>query len=148
MPPFPLVPTPLPSPHHHYGRLLGVEAQAAQPPEHALQVVHVADEGVPRAAGLHVRQRHHFLNEQGNDVNFEAGAVTANHYNEREHKNISVIYDSKEIDTRCIKFGALVGDHAKIGANAVLSPGTILLPNSIVKRLELIDQLNNFTVEH
>jgi hypothetical protein len=38
------------------------------------------------------------------------------------------------------KFGALVGDHSKIGANAVLSPGSILKPESVVKRLELIEQ--------
>jgi acetyltransferase-like isoleucine patch superfamily enzyme len=38
------------------------------------------------------------------------------------------------------KFGALVGDHSKIGANAVLSPGTILEPQTTVKRLELIEQ--------
>jgi tetrahydrodipicolinate N-succinyltransferase len=34
----------------------------------------------------------------------------------------------------------LVVDNSKIGANAVLSPGTILEKNSIVKRLELIEQ--------
>ena len=39
-----------------------------------------------------------------------------------------------------IKFGALIGDGTRIGANAVLSPGTILAPNSIVKRLELVEQ--------
>jgi UDP-N-acetylglucosamine diphosphorylase / glucose-1-phosphate thymidylyltransferase / UDP-N-acetylgalactosamine diphosphorylase / glucosamine-1-phosphate N-acetyltransferase / galactosamine-1-phosphate N-acetyltransferase len=77
----------------------------------------------------------------GDNVNFEAGAVIANHYNERNDKKISVIVDSKIIDSGVEKFGALVGDHSKIGANAVLSPGTILLPNSIVKRLELIEQL-------
>lgn len=81
----------------------------------------------------------------GSHVNFEAGAVVANHYNERENKHISIIYDSAIIHTKIIKFGALVGDHSKIGANAVLSPGTILPPNSIVKRLELIDQLSNRT---
>ena len=79
----------------------------------------------------------------GSHVNFEAGSVAANHYNERENKNISVLYNSEIINTGVIKFGALVGDHSKIGANAVLSPGTILSPNSIVKRLALIDQLNN-----
>lgn len=47
------------------------------------------------------------------------------------------------IDTKSIKFGALVGDDSKIGANAVLSPGTILEKKSIVKRLELIEQIQN-----
>ena len=45
------------------------------------------------------------------------------------------------LQTGMAKFGSLTGDHSKIGANAVLSPGTLLLPNSIVKRLELVNQL-------
>lgn len=78
----------------------------------------------------------------GNNVNFEAGSITANHYNERADKKIFVSYKSTIIDTKTEKFGSLVGDNSKIGANAVLSPGTILETNTIVKRLELIDQLN------
>ena len=76
----------------------------------------------------------------GSHVNFEAGAVIANHHNERTNKQISISYQGKTIATGTEKFGALVGDGTKVGANAVLSPGTILLPNSVVKRLELIDQ--------
>lgn len=76
----------------------------------------------------------------GRRVNFEAGSITANHYNEREEKEITVIHLSKKINTHATKFGSLVGDDSKIGANAVLSPGTILRPKSIVKRLELIEQ--------
>lgn len=77
----------------------------------------------------------------GNNVNFEAGAIIANHYNERTAKEISVLYQSNIIKTNTIKFGALIGDDCKIGANAVLSPGTLLYPDSIVKRLELVEQL-------
>lgn len=62
----------------------------------------------------------------GNYVNFEAGAQTANHYNERADKRISVFLNGKRIETNTEKFGALIGDNSKIGANAVLSPGTIL----------------------
>lgn len=81
----------------------------------------------------------------GGNVNFEAGAITANHFNERIDKNISVCYNGNTINTAAQKFGSLVGDDCKIGANAVLSPGTILHPKTIVKRLELVDQLaNNF----
>ena len=79
----------------------------------------------------------------GSQVNFEAGSITANHYNEKIDKNITVVYNSNILQTGVNKFGALVGDHSKIGANAVLSPGTILLPHSIVKRLELVDQVND-----
>lgn len=39
------------------------------------------------------------------------------------------------------KFGALVGDNTKVGANAVLSPGTLLVQHSVVKRLELVTQV-------
>jgi bifunctional N-acetylglucosamine-1-phosphate-uridyltransferase/glucosamine-1-phosphate-acetyltransferase GlmU-like protein len=73
-------------------------------------------------------------------VNFEAGSITANHYNERQDKTIFVMYRSEKISTHVTKFGSLVGDDSKIGANAVLSPGTLLPPKSIVKRLELIEQ--------
>jgi NDP-sugar pyrophosphorylase family protein len=77
----------------------------------------------------------------GKNVNFEAGSIIANHYNERTDKKIRVVHQSQIIQTHSEKFGALVGDHSCVGANAVLSPGTLLPPNTIVKRLELVDQL-------
>ena len=77
----------------------------------------------------------------GQNVNFEAGSIAANHYNERRSKEIKVKFEQEIINTNSEKFGALVGDNSKIGANAVLSPGTILEKNSIVKRLQLIEQI-------
>ncbi len=77
----------------------------------------------------------------GSHVNFESGSLAANHYNERVIKNILVLIDSETVNTETGKFGSLIGDHSKIGANAVLSPGTILKSGSIVKRLELIEQI-------
>ena len=77
----------------------------------------------------------------GRNINFEAGSIAANHYNERAVKKISVLYNSEIIETNSDKFGSLIGDNSRIGANAVLSPGTILTKNSIVKRLELIEQV-------
>lgn len=77
----------------------------------------------------------------GRNVNFEAGSIAANHFNERISKKISVSYNSEIIETNVDKFGSLVGDNSKIGANAVLSPGTILEKASIVKRLELVEQV-------
>lgn len=77
----------------------------------------------------------------GQNVNLEAGSICANHYNERPNKNIFVSWFGQLIDTKTEKFGSLVGDNSKIGANAVLSPGTILEKNSIVKRLELVQQI-------
>lgn len=76
----------------------------------------------------------------GSFVNMEAGSIVANHFNERLDKTIFVLIDKKKTAISVTKFGALVGDHTKIGANAVLSPGTILTPQSVVKRLELVEQ--------
>jgi bifunctional N-acetylglucosamine-1-phosphate-uridyltransferase/glucosamine-1-phosphate-acetyltransferase GlmU-like protein len=76
----------------------------------------------------------------GSYVNMEAGSIIANHYNERLDKTIHVLINNQKIQINSTKFGAVVGDHCKIGANAVLSPGTILPPDSIVKRLELVEQ--------
>lgn len=76
----------------------------------------------------------------GHDVNVEAGAIFCNHYNEREDDTVFVRVDGKRISTGLHKFGALVGDGCRIGANAVLSPGTLLMPRTIVRRLELIEQ--------
>jgi UDP-N-acetylglucosamine diphosphorylase / glucose-1-phosphate thymidylyltransferase / UDP-N-acetylgalactosamine diphosphorylase / glucosamine-1-phosphate N-acetyltransferase / galactosamine-1-phosphate N-acetyltransferase len=76
----------------------------------------------------------------GSGVNMEAGSIIANHHNDRADKSIFVVVDGQRTKINSIKFGALVGDNTKIGANAVLSPGTILTPESIVKRLELVEQ--------
>ena len=76
----------------------------------------------------------------GHRVNFEAGSIVANHFNEREKKMIPVIMNGQLIETGVTKFGALVGDDCKIGANAVLSPGTILAKRTVVGRLQLVDQ--------
>jgi len=79
----------------------------------------------------------------GNNVNVEAGAVIANHFNERRPKDqkIRVRVDDQTIETNVTRFGAVIGDHSKIGANAVLTPGTLLKPRTIVARLGLVDQM-------
>jgi UDP-N-acetylglucosamine diphosphorylase / glucose-1-phosphate thymidylyltransferase / UDP-N-acetylgalactosamine diphosphorylase / glucosamine-1-phosphate N-acetyltransferase / galactosamine-1-phosphate N-acetyltransferase len=76
----------------------------------------------------------------GASVNIEAGAIIANHHNDRADKSIFMQIDSLKIDTGVEKFGAIVGDECKIGANAVLCPGTLLRPKTIVKRLQLVEQ--------
>lgn len=76
----------------------------------------------------------------GHDVNIEAGAIVANPYNERKDDTVYVNIDGKRVSTGLHKFGSLVGDDCRIGANAVLSPGTLLKPQTIVKRLELVEQ--------
>jgi UDP-N-acetylglucosamine diphosphorylase / glucose-1-phosphate thymidylyltransferase / UDP-N-acetylgalactosamine diphosphorylase / glucosamine-1-phosphate N-acetyltransferase / galactosamine-1-phosphate N-acetyltransferase len=76
----------------------------------------------------------------GSHVNFEAGSLTTNFHNDRTDKEIYIRYNSQIISTNVTKFGSMIGDYSKIGANAVLSPGTILQRNSIVGRLQLINQ--------
>jgi NDP-sugar pyrophosphorylase family protein len=76
----------------------------------------------------------------GQGVNMEAGSVIANHFNERVDKTIHVLIKGTKTPLSIEKFGALIGDQCRIGANAVLSPGTILEPGSVVKRLELVEQ--------
>lgn len=76
----------------------------------------------------------------GSNVNLEAGVVIANHFNEREDKTIHVTVEGADINTGVQKFGAVIGDNSKLGANSVTSPGTILERGSVVKRLQLIEQ--------
>ncbi len=77
----------------------------------------------------------------GEDVNLEAGSILANHFNEYKNRSIRVVVDGSIVDTKTMKFGALLGDCSRIGANAVLNPGTILKGNSVVGRLTHVDQL-------
>ncbi len=76
----------------------------------------------------------------GEDVNMEAGGILANHYNERADKTIYAIISGRRIKLPVTKFGSILGDGSRIGANAVLSPGTVIVPGGVVKRLELVDQ--------
>ncbi|MBM3845066.1 MAG: UDP-N-acetylglucosamine diphosphorylase [Verrucomicrobia bacterium] len=46
--------------------------------------------------------------------------------------NIMVELEGQPFDTGLRKFGALIGDHADIGCNAVLNPGSIIGRNSII----------------
>lgn len=79
----------------------------------------------------------------GDDVNIEAGAVLANHHNDRDDKSVWVLIDGEKIKTGVKKFGALVGNGSRIGANAVTTPGTILKPGTVVNRLELVQQIQS-----
>jgi UDP-N-acetylglucosamine diphosphorylase / glucose-1-phosphate thymidylyltransferase / UDP-N-acetylgalactosamine diphosphorylase / glucosamine-1-phosphate N-acetyltransferase / galactosamine-1-phosphate N-acetyltransferase len=79
----------------------------------------------------------------GANVNMEAGSIIANYHNDRADKALFVTNGTDVIKLDVTKFGALIGDGSKIGANAVLSPGTVLPKDSIVKRLTLVQQLND-----
>ncbi len=77
----------------------------------------------------------------GRDVNIEAGAIVANYRNELGDKEIICFDGTQLIHTGRDKFGSLIGDGCRIGANAVLAPGTILMPATLVPRLALVDQI-------
>jgi NDP-sugar pyrophosphorylase family protein len=76
----------------------------------------------------------------GTAVNIEAGAIIANYRNEMIDKRIRILREGSVIETGIDKFGALVGDGSRIGANAVIAPGALLDRDTIVPRLVLVDQ--------
>ncbi|RTQ33527.1 LpxA family transferase [Variovorax gossypii] len=77
----------------------------------------------------------------GAGVNMEAGSIVCNHRNERADKQVFVRGGEGGAlqGTGCEKFGALVGDGVRIGANAVIAPGALLAPGRVVGRLALVD---------
>lgn len=75
----------------------------------------------------------------GQGINLEAGSIVANYRNERDDKEVLVRVDGALQRTGCDKFGALLGDQCRIGANAVLAPGALLQPASVVGRGQVFD---------
>jgi NDP-sugar pyrophosphorylase family protein len=75
----------------------------------------------------------------GAGVNLEAGSIVCNYRNERAEKEIRVRIGGQLHATGCEKFGALIGDHARIGANAVLAPGALIEPAFVVRRGQVFD---------
>ena len=53
-----------------------------------------------------------------------AGAVTSNVKSDRT--DVMIRFGDIKVDTKRHKFGAVLGDHAEIGCNSVLNPGTIV----------------------
>lgn len=76
----------------------------------------------------------------GSDVNLEAGSMVANYRNELSDKTIRIVLGDQVIDTGVEKFGALIGDGTRVGANAVIAPGAVLNRDARVPRLGLVDQ--------
>ena len=76
----------------------------------------------------------------GSGVNLEAGSIVCNYRNERTAKEIWVRLGATLHGTGCEKFGALLGDNCRIGANAVVAPGALLDPGTVVGRAALCDQ--------
>lgn len=75
----------------------------------------------------------------GAGVNLEAGSIVCNYRNERDDKEVRVRIDDRLRATGYDKFGALIGDRSRIGANAVLAPGALLAKATIIRRGEVFD---------
>ncbi len=53
-----------------------------------------------------------------------AGAITSN---VKSDKTLVVVHtETKEVESKLKKFGAILGDHVEVGCNSVLNPGTII----------------------
>lgn len=65
----------------------------------------------------------------GNRVNLGAGVKLANLRLDKE--NIEIMHQGQKISTHLKKFGAIVGDGAQFGCNAVANPGTIVGKNAL-----------------
>ena len=76
----------------------------------------------------------------GAACNIEAGAIVANYRNEQADPKIAFWRNGQLLETYAMKFGVLAGDGLKIGANAVVAPGAIFDPATIIPRLALVDQ--------
>ncbi|QHD07309.1 LpxA family transferase [Pseudomonas sp. R76] len=79
----------------------------------------------------------------GHGVNLEAGSIVANYRNERADKEVLVRIEGQLQRTGSDKFGALLGDQCRVGANAVLAPGALLKPASVVGRGQVFDGEND-----
>lgn len=75
----------------------------------------------------------------GAGVNLEAGSIVCNYRNERAAKEVRVSIGGQLVATGCDKFGALIGDQGRIGANAVLAPGAVIEPGFVVRRGQVFD---------
>jgi bifunctional UDP-N-acetylglucosamine pyrophosphorylase / glucosamine-1-phosphate N-acetyltransferase len=66
----------------------------------------------------------------GNRAHLGAGAICSNLRLDQKRVLIHLVGGS--VDTGLKKFGAIMGDGAEVGCNAVLNPGTLIGPRSLV----------------
>lgn len=66
----------------------------------------------------------------GEEVNLGAGVKCANM--RLDEKEINISYEGKKYETGLKKLGAIIGNRSSLGCNAVLNPGTILFPESMI----------------
>lgn len=72
----------------------------------------------------------------GNNVNLSGGSILANFRLDKQPVMIKT--GDERIETGLQKCGAMIGDGANIGVNAVLNPGTVLGKDCIVYPLQLV----------
>lgn len=72
----------------------------------------------------------------GYKAHMGAGSITSNV--KGSHGNISIQNGEERIETGLRKIGAMLGDHAEIGCNAVLNPGTLIGRNTQVYPLSSV----------
>ncbi len=75
----------------------------------------------------------------GNNVNLGAGTKLSNlsvasekELSTGQRPTIKIVIDAEEVDTGLAKLGAIIGDYAQTGCNAVTNPGTLIGKNSLV----------------
>jgi len=66
----------------------------------------------------------------GNGAHLGAGAILSNF--RLDHKPVILRLADRNVETGLRKFGAILGDKAEVGCNAVLQPGTLLGPRALV----------------
>lgn len=66
----------------------------------------------------------------GNQAHFGAGVICSNL--RLDQKTVTVRTETQTIETGLRKFGAIVGDQAEVGCNAVLNPGAVLGKRALV----------------
>lgn len=71
----------------------------------------------------------------GYKAHMGAGSITSN---VRADRALVTVHGPEEIATGIKKVGAMLGDYAEIGCNAVLNPGTVVGRNSIVYPLSCV----------
>jgi NDP-sugar pyrophosphorylase family protein len=66
----------------------------------------------------------------GNFAHLAAGVIISNVRLDKQ--KVSVKWRNEKVVTNRMKFGAIIGDHAEIGCNSVINPGTLLEKNVVV----------------
>jgi UDP-N-acetylglucosamine diphosphorylase / glucose-1-phosphate thymidylyltransferase / UDP-N-acetylgalactosamine diphosphorylase / glucosamine-1-phosphate N-acetyltransferase / galactosamine-1-phosphate N-acetyltransferase len=66
----------------------------------------------------------------GNGAHLGAGVICSNL--RLDQAEVTVRFDGRRVKTGLRKFGAVLGDRAEVGCNAVLNPGTLLGPRALV----------------